>query len=355
MNIPLRYLALALMGAFLLGSAEAAPAKKKKRSSVFPDVTLAESQLPDVEAAAEAGDTAALHKLGHYYMQQAQDAKGREYLLKAAEAGSAEARAWYAQAVYQQHNCSETGKKLALEQAKLAAEAGSPLGLYFCAQFGVDDKAYARECMEKASRKGFAPAMRLLAREVQQEVVGAPEREQKKFLNLYDKAIKAGDITSIHAGTGKSGYIFERFPFAKTNSMLRKSIELAKKRQLCWYDTCLDFDFAMRGFAHGGARYYLVILGYKALEHAASKEKNKMAICTKNRKELYSYLEKQAENGDPAACHAIISLIQMPHLFWTCRPDASFSNPDVNYWKNKAEELKKTAAPLYRRLHYPSL
>ena len=51
----------------------------------------------------------------------------------------------------------------------------------------------------------------------------------------------------------------------------------------------------------------------------------------------------------------IISLIQMPHLFWTCRPDASFSNSDVNYWKNKAEELKKTAAPLYRRLHYPSL
>lgn len=147
----------------LLSVADAAPAKKKKKAPVFSDVGLAEDKVTEVKAAAESGDTAALRKLGHYYMQQAQDAKGRECFLKAAEAGA--------------------------------------------------------------------------------------------------------------------------------------------------------------------AKCFLVILGYKALEHADAEEKNKMDICTKNRKELYAYLEKQAEAGDPAASH----VIKMPHLFWTCRPDAAFSNQDENY------------------------
>ena len=349
----LYYLMSGCLACCMLNVTDAAPAKKKKKTPVFPDVELAEDKVADVKAAAEGGDTAAIRKLGHYYMQQAQDAKGRECFLKAAEAGDAEARAWYALALYYQHNCSPQGEKLALEQALIAAEAGNLMGMYFGGLFGRDDEETARKWLEKAAKGGFAPAMRVLASNMQLKSVGASAGEKKKFMALYDKAMKAGDITSVHAGTGKSGYIFERFPYTKTNRMLRQSIELAKKRTFCWYDTAFDFNFPLDRFAHGGAKYYLVILGYKALEHAAAKEKNKMDICTKNRKELYAYLEKQAEAGDPAACHAIVSLIKMPHLFWTCRPDAAFSNHDEKHWRQKAETLKKTAPPLYRKLRYP--
>ena len=348
-----KYLTLAAFGLCLLETADAAPSKKKKKASVFPNVELAADMVDGVKTAAESGDAEALRKLGHYYMQQAQDAKGRECFLKAAEAGDAEARAWYALALYYQHNRSPQGEKLALEQALISAEAGNLMGMYFSGLFGHKDDELARKWLEKAAKGGFAPAMRVLAWKMQLESVGASERERKKFLALYDKAMKSGDITSVHAGTGKSGYIFERFAYARTNRLLRQSIELAKKRSLCWYDTCFDFNFPLDRFAHGAAKYYLVILGYKSLELAADKEKNKMDICTRNRKELYDYLEKQAEMGDPAACHAIVSLIELPHLFWSCRPDVSFSNPDKSYWRQKAEVLKKTAPPLYRKLRYP--
>ena len=336
---------------------QAAPNTKKQdkdKKSIHAVVKVAEEKVPELQAAADNGDTVAMRKLGHYYMQQAEDAKGCAYFLKAAEAGDAEARAWYAQALYRQRGFSQEGEKLALEQAKIAAESGNAMGLYFCALFGYEDKEYASACLDEAAKKGFAPAMRAYAHVLQSKATRGPERERKKFLAWYDKAMKAGDLMAALRGIGKRGYIFERYPYPKSAGIIRKVIATAKKRPLCWYDTCFDYDFPMADFAHGSARYGLVIQGHIAMEQAASSEKNKMDICTKSRKELYSYLEEQAAKGDPAACHAIISLIKMPHLFWSCRPDASFSNSDADYWKNKAEELKKTSPPLYRKLRYPS-
>ncbi len=316
---------LVLAFACIAPVAESAPAPRK---SSMPVVVVSEAELDSLMAAAEGGNAAAQIRLGHYYMDHyeegfANETKAGEWFRKAAESGNAEAEAWYAIYLFVTHPSPKEGEQIAREWARKSAEQENPIGLYLMGIMTPRTQPEGRqEWLLPAAKQGFVPAMRALAASMLNDHKHPMEDKSdpvvKDAFKWLAKAARSRDCAAFMVASGSEGRSESRgigqktliHPLKESEKFAKAAIAAAVQRQWQWYDTIFDFEFPLRRYVAGGARYYQLIRAYLNLRTLYEfKHEDKKAA--KIPGQVVAHLKKLAKEDPVAANYALAHLLGM--------------------------------------------
>lgn len=287
-----------------------------------PDVDIKDDPA-ELEKAAENGDVQAMINLGHYHMMHftpdfENEKKAGEYFSKAADTGDADAKAWLAlyHWVLTPLGSEAQGYERLYSESIDSAREGSVLGAYLAAisiiDKGLDDKkAERRELLESAARKGFIPAMRAYADQLDTLHNQEPDTYAEQPNILYEDArawmelaAKAGDLHAAYYLAFLRNAI-SGLDVAGGEKTARKVIAPLLEKPWRWYDGSFSSRFLCERGHYGGERMHLLLQIYADLHSAYG---NNGLNPEPLRKELVSLLEKRAKKGEPEALAALITL-----------------------------------------------
>ncbi len=321
------------------------------RKSALPVVSVPDSELETLLTEAEAGKASAQIRLGHYYMGHyeegfANETKAGEWFLKAAEAGNAEAQAWYAIYLFVTHPTPKEGEKLAYDWAYKSAEQEHPIGLYL---MGImtprTDVEERQRWLKPAAKKGFVPAMRALASTMlchEHPMEDKKDPVVKAAFKLLDKATRRQDCESLMVASGSLGRressgIQQKtlvHPLKESEKYGKAALAAALQREWQWYDTVFDFEFLVRRYVAGGARYYQLIRAYLNLRSLYEfKHEDKKA--EKIPVQLVAHLKKLAKE-DPVCANYALAHLLMNWKGLYMGPDVPMPDEDYKEYAQKA-------------------
>lgn len=322
-----------------------------------PDVDVKDAEVEPLKTKAEAGDAAAMVRLGHYYMMHpvpgfANEGTAGTWFSKAAATGDADAIAWFA--LYE-HLVKGKNLDAALrERFRDSAEKGSMLGEYL---MGLTEEKHADKIpwFEKAAKRGFVPAMRGLSEAISDHTYHDIPALQNYNVTpeaiAWAKLAAANDDYLAYGLLSKEGAFFSgleserpNIDFKKLESYSQKELELAKKVPYTWYGSVFDTRLMVGRYSWGGPRSNAILQAYSDGYQLLDRHKK---LTTPFIKKFQADMTKLADAGDRDAMLVITKAAKNWRFFFPTAPQACPFKPEP--YAQKLAEMSKND-PLLTRL-----